>query len=119
MRDEARAYFNETLGLTYSDIKQGDLLMLAMFLKEELKSTKGSLTVAPMRLSQKIRSEYEADGTLIWCELYVNSHYFRQRECITFNQGGFVGFCGWGTDEYAKPIVTAFKKWCIYLTESR
>ncbi len=117
MRDEARDYFNKTLGLKYSDVNEGDILILCMLINKELKQTREGLSVGSMRLSQKITSKYRTNGTLISCALYVNSHYFIQRECITFNSDGFIGFCGWAADDNARPVVMAFKKWCDYLAD--
>lgn len=51
MRDGARKYFDE-LGLSYSDINEGDILVLSMLVNKELKKAKGELSVE-MRLSQK------------------------------------------------------------------
>lgn len=117
MRDTAREYFDE-LGLSYSDINEGDILILSMLVNKELKSSKKDQSLA-MRLSQKIKSKYKTNGKLVECYLFVNSHYFTRRECISFNNCGFIGFCGWASDSNAKPIVTAFKKWCDYLADCK
>ena len=116
MRDKAREYFSETLGLSYSDINEGDILILSMLINQELKIAKDDTSVE-MRLSQKIKSKYKTNGELISCYLYVNSHYFTQRECVSFNGDGFIGFCDWADDRNTKPVVTAFRKWCDYLAE--
>ena len=59
MRDEAREYFDE-LGLSYSDINEGDILILSMLVNKELKRAKNDLSVK-MRLSQKIKSKYNKE----------------------------------------------------------
>ncbi|MTN44742.1 hypothetical protein GMB51_11870 [Turicibacter sanguinis] len=115
MREEAREYF-EALGLTYSDINEGDILILSMIINKELKHARSDMSVE-MRLSQKINSKYRTNGELISCFLFVNSHYFKQRECISFNSDGFIGFCGWADLRNTKPIINAFKKWCDYLSK--
>lgn len=113
MRNEARKYFNHTQ-LKYSDINEGDILILCMLLQKELKSEKYDVSVN-MHLSQRIDSTYRQYDQLVECSIFVNSHYFKERECITFNPDGFIGFCGWADDRTARPIVEAFKKWCDYL----
>lgn len=97
MRNEARKYFNHTR-LRYSDINEGDILVLCMLLQKELKSEKYDVSVN-MRLSQRIETTYRLDGQLVECSTFVNSHYFKNRECITFNPDGFIGFCGWADEK--------------------
>lgn len=117
MRKGARVYFNQK-GLKYSDINEGDILVLCMLLQKELKSDKHNSSTK-MRLSPEIESRYERDGQLLECSILVNSHYFKNRECITFNPDGFIGFCGWADEKNAVPIVEAFKRWCDYLVECK
>ena len=47
--------------------------------------------------------------------LFVNSYYFTQREAISFNKDGFIGFAGWAGDSNVKPICEAFLEWCDYM----
>lgn len=54
---------------------------------------------------------------LISCYLYVNSHYFTQREAIRFYPGGLIDFAGWADQGNKNPILRAFLKWCDHLTE--
>lgn len=117
MRKRARMYFNQT-GLKYSDINEGDILVLCILLQKELKGDKHAVSVN-MRLSQMIEATYRHCGQLVECSIFVNSHYFKNRECITFNPDGFIGFCGWADEKNAVPIVEAFKRWCDYLVECR
>ena len=74
---------NQT-GLKYSDINEGDILVLCMLLQKELKGDKHAVSVN-MRLSQMIEATYRHCGQLVECSIFVNSHYFKNRECITFN----------------------------------
>lgn len=43
--------------------------------------------------------------------LCCHAYYFDQREAITFNQDGFVGFAGWADDNNIQPILSAFCEW--------
>lgn len=112
-RDDARKYFAYK-NLTYNDITSGDICTLVMLLNKHVKKAckNHEMSVDSMRMSEKIKSKYTTSGKLIECYLFINSHYFTRRECISFNKDGFIGFCGWADNANTKPIVTAFVEWC-------
>ena len=118
--NEARDYF-EKKGLTYADITEGDLLPLVMLLQQELKKAAKDCetSVSTMTLSKKINIKKRSNGSISSCFLYVNSHYFEQRECISFNADGFIGFAGWADQGNVNPILRAFLKWCDYMAEAK
>lgn len=118
--DEAREYFRDK-GLSYNDITDGDILTLVMMLNEEIKRSnqRGETSVNTMSLSTKIRSKHRTNGTIINCFLYMNSHYFTQRECISFNTDGFIGFAGWADTGNTNPIIRAFLRWCDALAKAK
>jgi hypothetical protein len=64
-----------------------------------------------MRMSLKIKRKFSTNGELKECYLFMNSHYFTQRECISFNKDGFIGFAGWADSRNTKPIIDAFVEW--------
>lgn len=111
-KEEAREYFKNA-GLTYKDITEGDILTLIMLLNREIKKSNkmGETSVNTMTLSRKIDLKKRSNGTIISCFLYVNSHYFERRECISFNVDGFIGFCGWADVGNSNPILRAFREW--------
>ena len=111
--DEARQYFKDK-GLTYKDITEGDILALVMLLNKHIKAAvKDSETsVDTMRLSRKMELKTASDGSIKYCFLYVSSHYFDNRECISFNVDGFIGFAGWADQGNTNPILRAFLEWC-------
>lgn len=114
--DEARKYFKRK-GLSYADITGGDILILTMLLNREIKkSNKMGETSAIMHLSEKIKMKRKQNGSIISCFLYMNSHYFTQREAISLNEDGFIGFAGWADQGNVNPILRAFLKWCDYLS---
>ncbi|MBQ9700116.1 MAG: hypothetical protein IJV71_05775 [Lachnospiraceae bacterium] len=117
--NEARQYFTDK-GLTYSDITEGDILTLTMLLNKHIKAAvKASETsVDTLRLSNRVDIKTFSDGTIKTCFLYVNSHYFKNRECISFNADGFIGFAGWADQGNTNPILRAFLEWCDYLAGS-
>ena len=115
---QVRDYF-KSKGLTYDDITEGDILVLVMMLNKEIKkaSKAGEMSTNTMHLSKRVNIKKKRNGTIISCFLYMNSHYFTQRECISFNQNGFIGFCGWADTGNANLVLRAFLKWCDYLKE--
>ncbi len=112
-REEARAHFKDA-GLTYSDIREGDILALVMMLNATMKRTQETARTpvqSSWHLSRKIIIKKNSNGTIRECYLFVNAHYFTQRECISFNRDGFIGFCGWAGDENIPPILNTFCAW--------
>ena len=116
--NEAREYFKNK-GLTYDSISEGDILILSMMLEQELKKSNksGETSVSTMTLSKKIDMKKKTNGHIICCFLYMNSHYFTQREAISFNRDGFIGFAGWADIGNTNPLLRGFLKWCDYLAE--
>lgn len=111
--DEARAYFAEK-GLTYDDITDGQILALVLLLNEEIKRSNkaGETSVSTMSLSSVVKSKHKSNGSITECYLFVNSHYFTRRECISFNKDGFIGFAGRADDGNTNPLRRAFMRWC-------
>lgn len=91
--NEARAYFAGK-GLTYADVTEGDILALVMLLNKHIKKANADCetSMGSMYLSRRIDLKRKTNGALISCFLYVNSHYFERRECISFNADGWIGF---------------------------
>ena len=114
--NEARNHFKEC-GLTYDDITEGDILTLVILLNREIKYSNkiGETSMGTLTLSKKIDFVQSPKHTMKRCFLYVNSHYFTQRECISFNEDGFIGFCGWADQGNTNPILRAFLIWCDIL----
>lgn len=119
-RNEAREYF-KNCGLTYDDITEGDLLTLVMLLNKEIKKSNkvGETSTYTMCLSKKMVFVNSPKQTMKRCFLYMNSHYFTQRECISFNEGGYIGFAGWADQGNTNPILRAFLAWCDVLKEQK
>lgn len=118
--EEARQYFRDK-GLSYHDITEGDILSLLMLLNREIKKSNkaGETSVSTMHMSSKIDMKKRTNGTIIKCFLYINSHYFTQREAISFNQDGFIGFAGWADQGNTNPLLRAFLRWCDDLAAAK
>ena len=82
--NEARAYFAGK-GLTYADVTEGDILTLVMLLNKHIKKANADCetSMGSMYLSRRIDLKRKTNGALISCFLYVNSHYFERRECMS------------------------------------
>ena len=118
--NEARAYFAGR-GLTYADVTEGDILTLVMLLNKHIKKANKDCetSMGSMYLSRRIDLKRKTNGTLISCFLYVNSHYFERRECISFNADGWIGFAGWADQGNTNPILRAFIEWCDALAATK
>lgn len=116
----ARNYF-KSKNLTYEDITEGDICVLVIMLNKNIKKAckNHEMSVDSMRMSEKILSKYKTNGNLVECYLFINSHYFIQRECISFNKDGFIGFCGWAGGDNPKPIIKSFIEWCDILENQK
>jgi hypothetical protein len=55
--------------------------------------------------------------SLEYCYLYIRSHCFEDRECITFDKNGFIGFAGEMYRKNTAPIIRGFIKWCYWMKE--
>ena len=118
--EEARQYFADK-GLTYEDVTEGDILVLVGNLNKEIKKSNkaGETSVNTMHLSKKVAMKKNKNGSIRSCYLYMNSHYFTQREAISFNTDGFIGFAGWADQGNTNPLLRAFLDWCDYLADSK
>ena len=119
-REQAREYF-KSCGLTYDDVTEGDIIPLIMLLNREIKISNktGETSVNTITLSKKMLFTNTPKHTMKNCYLYMNSHYFKERECISFNTDGFIGFAGWSDTKNVQPILRAFIQWCDMLKQNK
>ena len=111
--NEVRKHFIDC-GITYSDITEGDILALVLRLNQEIKKSNqtGETSVNTMRLSKRISIKTNPNGSILSCFLYMSSHYFEDRECVSFNRDGYIGIAGWADDGNSNPIRRALLAWC-------
>lgn len=107
--------------MLYGDITEGEILILVMLLNREIKKSNkcGETSVNTTRLSEKIIIKHKSNGSITECYLFMNSHYYTRRECISFNKDGFIGFAGWADDGNSNPIRRAFLEWCDILKQEK
>lgn len=108
-RDDARNLWAET-GLKFSDLNKLDLQKLRTLVNEGL-INHSHLNGYRCRQRWTVREKF--------AELRCSSFYFGNRECITFNEDGFIGFAGWADDKNIQPILQGFKSWIEYLQSQK
>ena len=119
-RELARNYFKKC-NLTYDDITMNDLYKLIQILN--IKITEAGSCMLMMN-EPKLRGKcpnvkLNKSGKLVFAELRVKGTYFDDREAITFNKDGWIGFCGWADGYNLTPFVIGFKEWCDFLKERK
>ena len=113
-RDQARELFEKS-PLTYADLTRKNLQRLRNLINQEMKASdclNGSFRCKQRPFIQDGGPDRFYAG--VWC----NAFYFEDREAISFNPDGFVGFAGWAGSENAQPIVDGFVLWVKELTEA-
>lgn len=118
LSDSARIHFAEC-GLSYKDINEKKIDCLAAMLDAAMAEQKYNIIMAggqfywetTNRIKKK-ESKYNSDGSLRFAYITGKGRYFNDREVISFNEDGFIGFCGAADESNAEPIINAFIKWC-------
>ena len=121
-RSVARKVWDES-GYDYSVLTENNLLELIRRINanldnhrvKEVPEFKMWLHYNTKRHGSIYYDSYSENGKLIWVEITVDGSYFKNREAITFNSDGFVGFAGWACDTNAEPFVNAFIDWVYWM----
>lgn len=118
--EEAREYF-ENKGLSYTDIEQIDFKQLHAIVGTYLDRYRNTTDHAK-QMDMKVRKMAPKDKrfykrSLVRGQIRIDGSYFHAREGITFNEGGFIGFCGEFSTVNSEPILQAFVKWCDNMAE--
>ena len=66
---------------------------------------------AEMVSSGLFKGEYRMNPTRNKHYLACRSFYFSNREAVSFNNDGFVGFAGWADEKNVQPILRGFIRW--------
>lgn len=104
----------EKLGLSYNDLTELDINKLIYFLELEL--IHYGVDNLKMKLSNiRKKDNKRIKGKLAHLFLEVDAYYFKRREAISFNNGGFIGFGGWADSKNVQPFLKSFDLWCDYL----
>ena len=114
-RDEARKAFKDA-GLTYAAITPETLRRLRALINQSMKDT--ALFDGTLRCKQRgiiTRSKTGRFFAGIRCQAF----YFDDREAVSFNDDGFIGFAGWADNINVQPILNGFCAWVDELKKSQ
>jgi len=119
--EEARQFFKDC-ELSYSKIKPIHIRKLVSMLESELidyyENGGDTSKQMDMKISRILKRDMEFDEiSLKHAYLKVDGSYFKSREAISFNNGGFIGFAGWADSRNTDPILKAFCKWCDWMED--
>jgi hypothetical protein len=105
-RDEARQHWASS-GLTYDVLTEGNL--------ERLRQRIDAATLASGLIDSTFRAREMATINRQpgnhWADIRCSAYYFDDRQAVTFESNGFVGFAGWADDTNVQPILEAFVAW--------
>ncbi|MBB3947096.1 hypothetical protein GGQ73_003060 [Rhizobium skierniewicense] len=111
-REEARAAW-DTSGLTYAHLTASSVQKLRDLIGTKMKSSglmaPSGRSAGTYRIQSKIKVWLQHGG--FGCGLYCKAFYFKDREAVTFNDNGFIGFAGWADEVNVQPILSAFVEW--------
>ena len=110
MRKGARQAFADA-GLTYSALSPASMRRLRKLVNDRMKAS--GLIMGAFRCRQRAVVKATPHGT--YAELRCRADYFDDREAVTFNTDGFIGFAGWADDTNVQPILDGFKEWVAEL----
>ncbi len=106
-REDARHAWAGT-GLRVRDLSRSDLNALRSRLDLSLRAS--GLIRGSFRMERRIGIRAD-DGRVRTAELRCRSDYFADRQAVTFEESGFVGFAGWADELNVQPVLIAFTGW--------
>jgi len=119
-KEEARNYF-ESSNLNYQDIEMNDIYKLIKALNKHICVSNNEMLIMinePI-LKGKHRNIIFKNNQLVFAQLTVKGTYFKEREAITFDFDGFIGFCGWADKYNEIPFIHGFLDWCNYMINKK
>lgn len=110
--DEARQLFADSK-LDYSILTEDNVRSLMYRIDTKMKDSG--------RMNGTLRCNLEPEkgeqAGKSWLQITCKSFYFDDREAISFNADGFIGFAGWASSGNVQPILEAFAEWVSEMTE--
>jgi hypothetical protein len=106
-RDEARSLF-KSAKLDYSVITPDSIQRLRTLINLRMKESGCMRGVFRCRQRAVVREGY--------AEIKCKASYFDDREAVTFNCDGFIGFAGWADDQNIQPVLAGFTDWVREVT---
>ena len=106
-REQAGAVFKDA-GRSYKAITPATLRWLRTIINQRMKDSgliRGSFRCRQRGVIKRSRTGRFFAG--ITCRAF----YFDDREAVSFNDDGFIGFAGWADNENVQPILRGFCDW--------
>ena len=94
--------------LRYEHITPEDLAALRRKLSESFKAS--DLLRGSLRIIRGGKKDIGPEGVR-FAQILCASDYFENREAVTFNPDGLIGFAGWADNSNVAPILAAFTEW--------
>lgn len=104
-RDEVRQSYEEA-DLGFFPITHERMTKLRNSINREMQSA--NLMEGTFHMKHPSNIKVHSNGC---AELRCESYYFDDREAVTFNPDGFIGFAGWADDQNVQPILRGFMAW--------
>lgn len=119
-RELARKYFKNN-NLSYEDIGMNEIYKLIQILNRRIAEAGSCILMInePKLRGRNTNIKLNKVGKIKYAEIRVKGTYFNDREAITFNEDGFIGFCGWADGHNLTPFVMGFREWCDYLLSKK
>lgn len=114
-RKFARQLFNDHF--SYRDVLPCDITALEGYISIEIAAFRsiGEVTISELSVSHYRKTRpiiHMGDaGGIREAFLFCDGSYFNGREAISFNEDGFIGFCGWADSMNSRPFVSGFCRW--------
>jgi hypothetical protein len=105
--EDARTLF--ATHLKYSDLTRVRVHMLRKMINNEMVAS--GLLYNSFRCKQRVEF-HDGRG---WAGIKCRSYSFEDREAVSFNPGGFIGFAGWSDSTNIRPILDGFEKWVDWM----
>ena len=115
-RDVSRELFKQS-GLEYKDLTKRNIQRLRKLINAKM--INGHYMGGTFACKQRGSIRLNNEGLVEHSEIRCKSHYFDDREAVSFNRDGFIGFAGWADDTNIKPILSGFNEWVIEMHKSK
>lgn len=101
---------------SYEELTDCDMKRLAMFVMHECAGHnlygEHTLMWVPSLKKRGLQVLMSTDRKgIVSAFIRVNGTYFKDREAISFNGNGYIGFAGWSDSRNVQPFYRAFARW--------
>ena len=112
IKDSLRNLFSKFF--SYKDIIEDDISKLTRLINQEIAKLLIRNENSILERAKTKKSKVLKNG-LKYAFIEVDGTYFSNREAISFNENGFIGFSGWASCYNNIPFIKSFFEWIKYL----